>query len=129
MAWLYPKTINIPGHFKYLIRLIRFLLVAVKQYKELNCWGVKKILKAPHVQTTRKLQGKRKGICPLCEKNEGNTEHYFSCEKVWRIREVWDVRASDLESTDVKKLKDVANFIEKVELMVEPMMEQLNKEK
>ena len=30
---------------------------------------------------------------------------------------------------DVKKLIDVANFIEKVEIIVEPMLEQLNKHK
>ena len=23
------------------------------------------------------FKGKGKGICPLCEKNEGNTEHYL----------------------------------------------------
>ena len=59
-------------------------------------------------------------VCPLCHKEEGQTEHYFECRMVHRLKKVWGVNQNDLTSLEVEKMKDVANFMGKVEVMIEP---------
>ena len=61
-----------------------------------------------------------KGICNLCEKGEGSTEHYFRCSQVHMLSKVWGVKAEDLKSQDIEVMRRVANFLEKVEIMIEP---------
>ena len=65
-------------------------------------------------------KGKEGAMCPLCLSGEGQTEHYFECKMVHRLKKIWDVNQNDLTSMEVKKMKDVANFMEKVEVMIEP---------
>ena len=65
-------------------------------------------------------KGKEGAMCPLCLSGEGQTEHYFECKMVHRLKKIWDVNQNDLSSMEVKKMKDVANFMEKVEVMIEP---------
>ena len=66
------------------------------------------------------FKGKDGAMCPLCLKGEGQTEHYFECRMVHRLKKVWDVNQNDLTSLEVEKMKDVANFMGKVEVMIEP---------
>ena len=66
------------------------------------------------------FKGNGDGNCPLCEEEEGSTEHYFDCCKVKQLVKVWNVTVSDLYSKDINKMKDVANFMEKVQVMVNP---------
>ena len=61
-----------------------------------------------------------KGLCSLCEEEEGSTEHYFQCKHVSLLAKVWQVSSGDLGSQEVSKMKDVARFIEKVEMMIKP---------
>jgi hypothetical protein len=82
----------------------------------------KKILRA-RMNTTSlpgNYNGNGDGRCPLCEENEGRTEHYFTCRVVKQLAEIWNVEDTDLQSSDVAKLKDIASFIEKIETMLEP---------
>jgi hypothetical protein len=65
-------------------------------------------------------KGNSDGKCPLCEESEGRTEHYFTCKVVKQLATIWNVKTTDIKSSDVAKLKDVSSFIEKVEIMVEP---------
>ena len=57
---------------------------------------------------------------PLLLSGEGQSEHFFECNMVHRLKKIWDVNQNDLSSMEVKKMKDVANFMEKVEVMIEP---------
>ena len=85
---------------------------------------VKKILKSRLHMT--KLPGnlKQLGIeeCPLCHQKSTSTEHYFECGKCWVLARKSEVTKEDLNSTETGKLSDVANFLEKVEVMLEPIM-------
>ena len=65
-------------------------------------------------------KGSGDGWCPLCEETEGSTEHYFECSKVQILREVWEVKREDLTTKDVKKMKAVSSFMEKVEILIQP---------
>ena len=49
------------------------------------------------------------------------TEHYFQCPRVSQLSDAWDVQLSDMQSADEKRMIAVANFFEKVEIMIEPM--------
>jgi hypothetical protein len=60
------------------------------------------------------------GRCPLCDQEEGKLEHYLKCPKVRSIRKVWNVVEDDLRSMEIMKMKNVARFVEKIELMLEP---------
>ena len=60
------------------------------------------------------------GNCTLCEEEEGSTEHYFECCKVKQLTKAWNVSVSDLSSQNINKMKDVANFMEKVQVMLNP---------
>ena len=66
-------------------------------------------------------RGKTEGICQLCEKEKGDTEHYFSCKRVSYLTQLWEVKKDDLKSTDIQKLKAIGSFMEKVEIMLEPL--------
>ncbi len=66
-------------------------------------------------------KGNGEGICPLCHEGKGNLEHYFQCRSVRLLVDEWKVTVSDLRSLEIEKMKAVANFIEKVEMMLEPM--------
>ena len=46
------------------------------------------------------------------------------CSRVRTIRKVWNVEENDLRSGDIEKMRDVARFVEKVELMLEPSIGQ-----
>ncbi len=60
------------------------------------------------------------GECLLCRKEKGATEHYFTCTETRDVAEAWEVEEKDLLSNDIKKMTMVANFMEKVELLLEP---------
>ena len=84
---------------------------------------VKKVIKARlHMS---KLPGNYKaggeGKCLLCNIAKGSTEHYFQCPGASQLARVWEVQERDLKSQDIDKMKAVANFLEKVECMLEPM--------
>ena len=64
-------------------------------------------------------KGKGEGMCP-CTHGEGTTEHYFECRMVMQLRKTWDVKLEDLNSVDTKRMSSVANFMENVEVMIEP---------
>ena len=61
-------------------------------------------------------------VCPLCNQKEVSTEHYFECNRCRMLADTWKVKKEDLRSSDVQKLKDVANFLQKVETLLEPVM-------
>ena len=42
------------------------------------------------------------------------------CSKVQILREVWEVKREDLTTKDVKKMKAVSSFMEKVEILIQP---------
>ena len=65
-------------------------------------------------------KGKEKGTCTLCNGAEGNIEHYFECKMVRQVKEAWDVEYHDLKSNDMRKMRDVSKFMEKVEVMIDP---------
>ena len=64
---------------------------------------------------------KREGICPLCSEQEGNTEHYFRCDKVQQLKEIWEVSEKELRTQDRKTMISIGCFMEKVETMLEPI--------
>ena len=39
---------------------------------------------------------------------------------VMQLRKTWDVKLEDLNSVDTKRMSSVANFMENVEVMIEP---------
>ena len=65
-------------------------------------------------------KGKDKGTCTLCNEAEGNIEHYFECRMVRQVKKAWSVEIQDVTSQDLKKMKDVSKFMEKVEIMMDP---------
>ncbi len=85
-------------------------------------YDTKKILKARlHMsKLPGNYKGRGEGICPLCNVEKGNFEHYFDCRYTRQLVAEWDVEKGDLESSEKEKLRAVANFIEKVEIMLEP---------
>ena len=85
----------------------------------------KRIIKARLHMTKIPGNLKQLGIekCPLCQQNEVSTEHYFECKRCVQLAEIWCVKKEDLKSHDIKKLQDVGNFMQKVETMLEPIIE------
>ena len=85
----------------------------------------KKILRARlnMTQIPANYKGKKEGTCPLCSENknekEGTTEHYFECKVSKQLAGIWKVKIDDLKSTDVAQLKNVANFLEKTEILLQ----------
>ena len=67
------------------------------------------------------------GTCPLCQDGEGSTEHYFQCSRMKQIAKVWNVNEEELGSQDVRKMKDLATFLEKVEIMLSPLQNRKEK--
>ena len=67
-------------------------------------------------------KGRGEGMCPLCNVEKGNIEHYFHCKSVRQLVEVWGVTMNDIDTVDQGRLKAVSRFVEKVELLLEPMM-------
>ena len=59
-------------------------------------------------------------MCPLCEEGEGSTEHYFTCKGVSRLIKVWEVKKEEMKSQDIGEMRSMANFFEKVEILLEP---------
>ena len=80
----------------------------------------KKILKARMHMS--KLPGNYKGtgdgVCTLCQEGKGNLEHYFRCRNTRQLVNIWDVDENDLGSLNLDRMRAVANFIEKIELLV-----------
>ena len=61
------------------------------------------------------------GLCTLCEEEEGSTEHYLSrCCQVQLLRKVWGVKTEATYSQEITEMGDLANFMKKIELMIEP---------
>ena len=61
------------------------------------------------------------GQCNLCDGGEGSTEHYLtSCSQIQLLRNIWKVQVNDIDNQEISKMKDVANYIEKVEILLEP---------
>ena len=92
-------------------------------FSTVNFQNTKKILKTRlHMsKLPGNYKGRGEGTCSLCNLEKGNTEHYFQCPRVSQLKDAWEVQQSDLQSTDDKRLIAVANFFEKVEIMIEPM--------
>ena len=87
-----------------------------------NLRETKKILKTRLHMTNLpgNYKGGGTGICTLCEREEGSTEHYFQCPQVNHLARTIGVNKEDLEDKNEEKMKNVANFIEKVEIMLDP---------
>ena len=61
------------------------------------------------------------GLCTLCEEEEGSTEHYlYDCSQVQLLRKVWGVKTDATRSQEKTEMEDLANFMKKIELMIEP---------
>ena len=84
----------------------------------------KKILKARLHMTKVPGNYKQLGIvrCPLCDVSDISTEHYFKCHRCKQLLETWEVNEKDLRSQDLNKLRNLANFLEKVEGLLEPII-------
>ena len=61
------------------------------------------------------------GECLLCKKAKGTTEHYFVCPETRYLADIWEVGVEDLQSIEIDKMKKVANFMDKVELLSDPL--------
>ena len=66
-------------------------------------------------------KGRGEGKCTLCQEEKGNMEHYYRCKSVRQLVEVWRTKEDDIRSLDKDRMKAAAHFIEKVEIMMEPM--------
>ena len=96
-----------------------------KSYLEkASLMDVKKIIKYRLHMSKVPANFKKKGIvqCPLCEEGEGSTEHYFECRYTRYLVQTWEVNKSDLQTQELKKMKDVARFLEKIEEMLQPIL-------
>ena len=96
-----------------------------KQYlSNTNLVNTKKIMRT-RLHMTKipgNYKGRGEGTCLLCEKEKGSTEHYVdNCPNVSQLVKAWGVESSDIVSLDATKMMAVANFMEKVECMMEPM--------
>jgi len=67
-----------------------------------------------------KNKNKNDGRCCICEEEEGTTEHYFKCKGARPLRKAWEAKEVDMRSQELKKMMDVANFMEKIEMLVGP---------
>ena len=65
-------------------------------------------------------KGNGDGICPLCESEEGSTEHYFSCQQVGLLTKVWNVKCEDMYTQETFKMEDVARYMKKIETILNP---------
>ncbi len=104
-------------------RTVKSDIYEKKQYlSTANFNDSKKILKTRlHMsKLPGNYKGRGEGICPMCNEQKGNFEHYFNCRYTRQLVQEWDVVESDLGSLEKEKLRAVANFIEKVEIMLEP---------
>ena len=63
------------------------------------------------------------GNCPLCNAGKGVIEHYFECYHTERLARAWETELSHLKSLDAETMKSVANFVDAVESLLEPLME------
>ena len=68
------------------------------------------------------FKGGTDGECSLCRDGIGYVEHYFSCMVCKELAEAWEVEKKDLLSDDKDKMEKVANFMEKVEILLNPNM-------
>ena len=116
-------------------RMKKTRIVKKDEYKKKEYLGklplmqVRKILKVRMNMSKVPGNYKREGMetCPLCQRGEGSTEHYFECKRVRQLAKVWDVKKEDLESQNIHKMREVACFMEKVEIMLKPMMPKKSK--
>ncbi len=96
-----------------------------KEYFTKVCFSTtKKILKYRTHMTVipGNYKGKTEGTCLLCGVEKGTSEHYFGCAETRYIAGAWEVRREDLQSNEIKKMTNVANFMEKVELLMNPLL-------
>ena len=56
--------------------------------------------------------------CPLCEEEEGNTEHYVSCRNLSFLASVWEVNSTN--ETEPTNMVNMARFMDKVSTLLEP---------
>ena len=92
-----------------------------KYIKEVKLEEVKEILKVRLHMTT--LPANYRNLwtdpsCPLCNVEEGTSEHYLKCPNVSYIAKVWEIKEDDLNDTSVEKMVNVAKYMNKVEIML-----------
>ena len=96
-----------------------------KYFSMMNMTEMKQVIRVRMHMS--KLPGNYKeggdGMCPLCNEEKGSTEHYFECTNTKRLAGEWGAKKEHLVSQEPNVMKRVANFIEKVEIMLQPMME------
>ena len=56
--------------------------------------------------------------CPLCGDKDSSTEHYFSCKQTEYLRNVWEV--TSIDEQEPNKMKNIAHFMEGVQILLEP---------
>ena len=61
------------------------------------------------------------GECLFCNGAKGSTEHYFVCPETRYLADIFEVDAQDILSNEIDKMKSVANFMEKVEVLMAPL--------
>ena len=58
-------------------------------------------------------------VCACSVKQKKGVRNTFKCRVVRQLKEVWNVEVEDLKDGDnIAKLRDAANFIDKVEFML-----------
>ena len=69
------------------------------------------------------------GLCNLCEEEEeeGSTEHYLNdCNQAQILRKAWGVNMESVHSQEKSHMEDLANFLKKIEIMIEPGRKNFN---
>ena len=66
-------------------------------------------------------KAKTDGECLFCNAAKGTTEHYFTCPETRYLADIFDVEVQDIQSNEIGKMKNAANFMEKVEFLMEPL--------
>ena len=67
------------------------------------------------------------GLCNLCEEGEGSTEHYLNdCNQAQILRKAWGVNMESVHSQEKSDMEDLANFLKKIEIMIDPGRKNFN---
>ncbi len=104
-------------------RTVKSDIYEMKEYlRTASFYDSKKILKTRlHMsKLPGNYKGKGEGMCTLCNVEKGNFEHYFNCRYTRQLVQEWGLTECDLGSLEKDRLKAVANFVDKVEIMLEP---------
>ena len=62
-------------------------------------------------------------MCVLCGKEEGTTEHVFSCERTKYLQKTWNTKEKHLRSQNKQELQRAAMFLQAVETLMGLNME------